>query len=344
MSRRRWGILAVIASALAMALALSACGGSSDATAKGSSGGDETTTIRYQAGVGTISPLETADALGYLGDLQITSVGDVTGGPESIQAVATGQADISSIAFDGSIVKAISAGANVKAVIGAYGSNKLSYAALYTLDGSPLKTAKDWVGKKIGVNTLGANEEAFIKLWLKKEGLSADEIGGVQFVVIPPVNAEQALREEQLDGVVLGGALAELAISNGGVTPVAKDIDVLGDYTGNSLVMNNDFIDANPKNTSTLVAGLAKAVAWLQTTPRAEVIKVAEKVAAERGRSEDKESLKFWKSQGVANKGGVIEPKEFSTWIRLQEEEGELQSGQVTLADAYTNQFNPYSK
>jgi ABC-type nitrate/sulfonate/bicarbonate transport system substrate-binding protein len=344
MSSKRWGVLAMIASALVLSGALSACGSGSSATADNGGGGNETATIRYQAGAGTISPLEIADALGYLGDLQIKSVGDVTGGPESIQAVATGQADISSIAFDGSIVKAISAGANVKAVIGAYGSNKLSYAALYTLDGSPIKSAKDLIGKKVGVNTLGANEEAFIKLWLKKEGLSADEIGGVQFVVIPPVNAEEALREEQLDGVVLGGALAELAISNGGVTAVAKDIDVLGDYTGNSLVMNNDFISSNPKTTATLVAGLAKAVAWLQTTPRAEVIKVAEKVAAERGRPEDKESLKYWKSQGVANQGGVIDPKEFSTWIKLQEEEGELQSGQVTLADAYSNQFNPYSK
>jgi ABC-type nitrate/sulfonate/bicarbonate transport system substrate-binding protein len=343
MSSRRWGLVAAIASALALVLGLSACGGGSSATADGSSGG-ETTTIRYQAAAGTISPLEIADALGYLGNLQIKSVGDVTGGPESIQAVATGQADVSSIAFDGSIVKAIAAGANVKAVVGAYGSNKLSYAALYMLAGSPIKTAKDLIGKKIGVNTLGANEEAFIKLWLKKEGLSADEIGEVQFVVIPPVNAEEALREEQLDGVVLGGALAELAVSNGGVTPIAKDIDVLGDYTGNSLVMNDDFTESNPETTATLVSGLAKAIAWLQTTPRAAVIKEAEKVAVERGRPEDKESLKFWKSQGVANKGGVIEPKEFSTWIKLQEEEGELQSGQVTLADAYTNQFNPYSK
>ena len=50
----------------------------------------------------------------------------------------------------------------MKAVIGAYGSNELSYAALYTLDDSSLTSAKDLVGKKIGVNTLGANEEAFI--------------------------------------------------------------------------------------------------------------------------------------------------------------------------------------
>jgi ABC-type nitrate/sulfonate/bicarbonate transport system substrate-binding protein len=344
MRSKRWGVAAVITAALALALALSACGGGSSATADNGSGGGETTTIRYQAGAGTISPLEIADALGYLGDLQIKSVGEVTGGPESIQAVATDQADISAIAFDGSIAKAIAAGANVKAVIGAYGSNAKSYAALYVLDGSPIKSAKDLVGKKVGVNTLGANEEAFMKLWLKEQGLSADEIGQVQFVVIPPVNAEQALREEQLDGVVLGGALAELAVSDGGVRPIAKDVDVLGDYTGNSLVMNNDFIASNPKTTATLVAGLAKAIAWLQTTPRAQVIAEAEKVAAERGRPEDKESLKFWKSQGVANKGGVIEPKEFTTWIKLQEEEGELQPGQVTAADAYTDDFNPYSR
>src|ERR1700743_1874078 len=114
MKSRRWGAFAVIAMALGLALGLSACGGGANATADNGSGGDETTTIRYQAAAGTISPLEIADALGYLGDLQIKSVGDVTGGPESIQAVATGQADISSIAFDGSIVKAIAAGAGVK--------------------------------------------------------------------------------------------------------------------------------------------------------------------------------------------------------------------------------------
>jgi hypothetical protein len=85
-------------------------------------------------------------------------------------------------------------------------------------------------------------------------------------------------------------------------------------------------------------------VNYLQTTPRAQVIKLAEKVAAENGRPEDKESLKYWKSQGIANKGGVIDPKEYSTWIGLQEEEGELQPGQVKLSETYTNQFNPYSK
>lgn len=342
MNSRRWAVLALVVPVLA--LALGACGGGgSNATASGS-GGDETTTIRYQSGAGIISPLEIADALGYLGNLQIKSVGEVTGGPESIQAVATDQADISSIAFDGSIVKAIAAGADVKAVIGAYGSNKLSFQGLYTLEDSPIHSAKELVGKKIGVNTLGANEEAWLKLWLKKEGLSSDEIGQVQFVVIPPVNAEQALRENQLDGVVLSGVLAELAEQKGGVHVIAKDIEVLGDYTGNSLVLRDDFIEADPKTTATLVAGLAKAVNWLQTEPPAKVIKVADEVAAERGRPEDKESLKYWKSQGIANKGGVIDPKEYSTWIKLQEEEGELQSGQVSLGDAYTNQFNPYSK
>jgi ABC-type nitrate/sulfonate/bicarbonate transport system substrate-binding protein len=342
MSSRRWGLMAL--GIVALGLLCSACGsGGSDATAKGASS-DETTTIRYQSGAGVISPLEIAASLGYLGNLQIKSVGEVTGGPESIQAVATDQADISSIAFDGSIVKAIAAGADVKAVIGAYGSNKLSFQGLYTLDGSSIHSAKDLVGKKIGVNTLGANEEAWLKLWLKKEGLSADEIGQVQFVVIPPVNAEQALRENQLDGVVLSGILAELAEQNGGLEIAAKDIDVLGDYTGNSLVLRDDFIEEDPKTTATLVAGLAKAVNFLQTEPPAKVIEVADKVATERGRPEDKESLKYWKSQGIANQGGVIDPKEYSTWIKLQEEEGELQSGQVTLADAYTNQFNPYSK
>ena len=45
-------------------------------------------------------------------------------------------------------------------MIGYYGSDKDSYNGFYVLEDSPIRTARDLIGKKIGVNTLGAHAEA----------------------------------------------------------------------------------------------------------------------------------------------------------------------------------------
>ncbi len=71
----------------------------------------ETTIIRYQSSTGAdISPLELADALGYLKPITLERVGDVQGGPANLQAAATGQTDIAS-AFNGAVLNIVAAGA-----------------------------------------------------------------------------------------------------------------------------------------------------------------------------------------------------------------------------------------
>jgi ABC-type nitrate/sulfonate/bicarbonate transport system substrate-binding protein len=182
MNRTKASLLVLSLTTLAVLIA--ACGGSgssSSTSASGGSGGDEPTTIRYQTAAGLISPLEVADSLGYLGNLELKSVGSLTGGPESVQTVATDQADITGPVFPGALLKAIRAGADVKAVIGIYGSDEKSYVTLEVLDGSPIHDAKDLVGKKVGVSTHGGTFEAWTKIWLRKEGLSQSEIEEVDF-------------------------------------------------------------------------------------------------------------------------------------------------------------------
>jgi ABC-type nitrate/sulfonate/bicarbonate transport system substrate-binding protein len=121
---------------------------------------------------------------------------------------------------------------------------------------------------------------------------------------------------------------------------VVKDIDVLGNYTNSFLALRDDFIEEHPQTTKTLISGLAKANHYLQTEPPAKVIALADKVAAEQGRPEDAESLKYWKSEGLDTEGGVIKG-EFDLWNKWLEEEGE-----EPLADpseAFTNEYNPYA-
>ncbi|OSI33007.1 ABC transporter substrate-binding protein, partial [Bradyrhizobium canariense] len=48
----------------------------------------------------------------------------------------------------------------------------------------------------------------------------------------------------------------------------------------------------------------------------------------------------YWKSTGVASKGGVISDAEIQVWIDWLEKDGLFKPGQVKASDTYTNQFN----
>lgn len=78
--------------------------------------------------------------------------------------------------------------------------------------------------------------------------------------------------------------------------------------------------------------------------PREEVIARYEKIVASREGNEPTANLQYWKSTGIATKGGVIEDKNFSIWIEWLERNGELEPGTIKAEDLYTNEFNPYAQ
>ena len=69
-----------------------------------------------------------------------------------------------------------------------------------------------------------------------------------------------------------------------------------------------------------------------------------EKIIKERKGNETTDLVKFWKSTGIAKKGGVITPSEYDVWIKWLVKNGELKEGQVKAEDIYTNEYNPYVK
>nr|WP_281367139.1 ABC transporter substrate-binding protein [Paenibacillus phytorum] len=140
---------------LASSLLLTACG-KTETTASASGGAPEVTELRYQGGVGSVTFPELADDLGYLAPLKLKFIGNTISGPQDIQAVVTGDTDFGG-AFNGAIVKLISAKAPIKPVIAYYGVDENTWTGYYVLDGSPIKSAKDLIGKKIAVNTLGSS-------------------------------------------------------------------------------------------------------------------------------------------------------------------------------------------
>jgi hypothetical protein len=86
---------------------------------------------------------------------------------------------------------------------------------------------------------------------------------------------------------------------------------------------------------------VAKAIEWARRTPRAEVFAREEQLIAKRKRNEDGSIVKYYKSTGIAGRGGLIADKEFKVWLDWLIRDGDLRPGQVKLSDVFTNQFNP---
>ena len=335
-------ISSVLLLLLAAAILLSACGNKEAAKASaGNDGLPEVSELRYQGWTGSVSFPELAEDLGYLAPLKLKYIGNTISGPQDIQSVVTGDTDFGG-AFNGAIVKLIAAKAEITSVLAYYGSDENTWTGYYALDGSPIKSAKDLIGKKVGMNTLGGHHEAVIKEYLRRAGLSLDEIKQVTLVVVPPVSTEQALRDRQIDIASLGGVLRDKALERGGIHPLFKDTDLFGIFSAGSYVLSNKFIKDNPNATRLFVEATAKAIEWARETPREEVIARYEAIINKRGRKEDASSVKYWRSTGVAGKGGLISDKEFDTWINWFEAEGTLKKGQIKASDLYTNEFSPY--
>ncbi|REK75048.1 ABC transporter substrate-binding protein [Paenibacillus paeoniae] len=330
---------------LAAAVTLSACGGKSDSAVSASTSGEklEVTELRYQGSVGAVTFPELAEDLGYLAPLKLKFIGNTISGPQDIQAVVTGDTEFGG-AFNGAIVKLIAAKAPIKSVISYYGVDDNTWTGYYVLDDSPIKSARDLIGKRIAVNTLGAHHEFVIKEYLHREGLTAEEIKQVALVVVPPVTSEQTLRAKQIDVATLGGLLRDKALERGDIRPLFTDKELFGNFSAGSYVLTNKFIEENPNTARKFVEATAKAIEWARLTPRDEVIARYESIVQKRDRKEDKDTVKYWKSTGVAGEGGLIAEKEFGTWIDWLVNEGELKAGEYNSSDLYTNELNPFHK
>jgi ABC-type nitrate/sulfonate/bicarbonate transport system substrate-binding protein len=259
--------------------------------------------IRYQGWAGQVTFVELAEDLGYLAPLKLKWVGNTISGPQDIQTVVTGDTDIGG-AFYGAILKLIAARAPIKAVVGYYGSDANTHYGYYVRDDSPIKSARDLIGKKVAVNTLGAHLEFVLREYLARNGVGASDAKQVTLVAIPPVSGEQALRQGQVEVSALNGVLRDKALERGGIHSLFNDTDLFGQFTGGSYVLRNKFIEDNPNAARRLVEGISRAIEWAQTSHPEEVRARFDKVIADRKRNEDASSIKYWKSTGVASKGG----------------------------------------
>lgn len=302
----------------------------------------EVTDIRYQGSVGTVVWIELAEHLGYLAPLKAKWVGNTISGPQDVQAVVSNDIDIGG-AFNGALVKLIVKRAPVKAVLGYYGVDDNTWTGYYVKNDSPIKTARDLLGKKVAMNTLGAHHDFIVREYLERNKITDEEAKQVTFVITPPVTGEQALRQNQVEVTTLGGILRDKALERGGIRPLFTDRDLFGNFTAGSYVLRNKFIEQNPKASKHLVSALARSIEWARTTPPAQVRATFESIIKARGRAESADAIQYWKSTGIPSIGGVVLDKDLQVWIDWLVKEGIIKAGQVKPADLYTNALNSYA-
>ncbi|MFC0434824.1 ABC transporter substrate-binding protein [Kutzneria buriramensis] len=313
-----------------------AAAGATVLTACGTASGSATKTLRYQGSAGAVTLPELAADLGFLGDVKLDWVGNTISGPQDIQSAATGQTDFGG-AFNGAVVKLAAAGAPIKAVIGYYGSDQYAYNGFYVLEDSPIRTPADLAGKKVGMNTLGAHLEAMLDIYLQRNNVDPKK---AEPLVVPPINTEQSLRQKQIDVATLGGILRDKALQSGGIRKLFTDYELLGPFTAGTYVFTEKFLKQNPDTVRAFVTGVGKAIEWSRATPSAQVVDRMTRIVQKRGRNEDGSALKFWKSWGVAEKGGRVSERQLSMWVDWLAGRGELGSRKLDISSLYTNEFN----
>jgi ABC-type nitrate/sulfonate/bicarbonate transport system substrate-binding protein len=330
--------IAVVATLTAALAGLTAC-----SSAAGEGGGAEQTTIRYQSYAGAVDAFLLADALGEFEGLTLERVGDITGGPQALQALVTNQVDIGGSAFYGAIAQLVATGAPIKAVVPFYGSNDTTNAKVVALEGSGVTGAEDLIGKKVAVNTLGANYEAVLDTWFDQEGLSEEEQDQITLVPLPPLNTPEALGKGQVEAAVLSYIGYRTTADQYDVVELTNDIEVVGEpYAGGGLTLREDFIEQNPTTSAQIVEGVLTAIEFIETSSTQELFDVYFPYLEAEGYADYIPAIEanYPGTLGL-DPNPVIADEDIQRWVDWLESRGELQAGDLDVADVYTNEFNP---
>jgi ABC-type nitrate/sulfonate/bicarbonate transport system substrate-binding protein len=303
--------------------------------------GLETLEIRYEGNPGQVSIHELAEDLGYLAPVKLSYVGaNTTGGPHSIQAVVSGDLDVGS-SFNGSIVKLVANKAPLKAVVASYGTDAVNFQGAYVLEHSPIRSAKDLIGKKVSLNTLGAHAEFALREWLARNGLTNEQAKQVSMVQLPAINGEQALRQRQVDAAMLASIFQHKAIARGGLRKLFTDHDMFGDFTAGSVVMSTRFLREHPNTARKYVEAISRAFDWLHTHSNEDAIAHFKDIIRTRGRNEDVSVVEHWTGNGVSAAHGLLSERDFQVWIDWLVRDGQLAPGQIEASDVFSNDYQP---
>jgi sulfonate transport system substrate-binding protein len=204
----------------------------------------------------------------------------------------------------------------------------------FTKEGSPIKTPKDTIGKKIGIPFSGSCPDGIFLDWLDQNGIGKDS---VEFVIMAEAQEEQALKQGLVDIIGNHPSTYPAIINHGGVEKLIDTYEIVKNPNGGtsfSITVSEKWAKENPEVAKGVVRAIVKAHDWMNAN-RDE----AYKKAAEYLKMDVKDVTAFrYDDQKYITDERII--PWFERLIRL----GDLKEGQIKPSDIYTNEYNPYYK
>ena len=258
------GILLRVASGLlaaALALSLTACGGSSsnsDASAAADSGATHLRLI-YSPSL-CAAPMYIAIENGYFEDEGLDIEQVTVDAAHVSEAIGADQVEI------GKMLQPIENGLPIKFTTGLHtGCTKLLVPG-----GSNIKSIADLKGKKIGVPGLADAATVVSKRSLSAAGIGVtDQNMEVEFSVYSRNDLAQALQNGAVDAIALGDPAASIAEEQYGLTALidtATDPEYKDEYCCAAFVTSK-LAEENPKAAAAFTRAVQKASQWVQENP-----------------------------------------------------------------------------
>jgi NitT/TauT family transport system substrate-binding protein len=210
--------IAVLAGAMALGLALAACGSGGGGAAGGED--DRTVNVGYVQ-LPIFAPLFTAEANGYFADEGITvNLQKVKSGQDAIPLAASGKLDAVLAGFSAGMFSAIESGLDVKVVgsmgVADGGTEKPPSALVVSkklVDNGTITSVADLKGHKVGaLGGAGATSAFYVGMALQEAGLT---INDVDFVQLSSPDIPTGLKTGGIDAAFVSAPFWNLAVDDG---------------------------------------------------------------------------------------------------------------------------------
>jgi ABC-type nitrate/sulfonate/bicarbonate transport system substrate-binding protein len=284
-------------------------------------------TIRAATPV-AFSEIPIAEELGFFRDegIEIKYIGVLKPNMDLL-SVISGDND-TFIGHPPSLAKAILAGARVKAVApGMVDHPDFPHVQYLVKQGSPIKSLKDVIGKKVAVSGRGECTDGYITWWLRKHNLSTN----VNWVVMPAEQMEQALRQGLIDMTTSHPPYAGLTVKHGGVTRIGTSYDIVQSPAGGLSIrgFSEKFIKQNPEVVKGYVRALYRARIWINNNQVE-----AARMTARRLKMKPEDVSIFYYDEHK-----TIEDAYIAVWFRQAVDNGLFKEGAIKTTDIYTNAY-----
>lgn len=253
---------------------------------------------------------------------------------EVLAATVAGTIDVGGLHINRTVA-GIAAGAKVKCVVAnTETTQEYPHMVFITKETSPINTAQDFKGIKLGLTNYGGCHEGIPNAWLLKNGIS-DPKNFYEVVVFPSeAKAVQALEQGDVDAVGFHKD-PEWVKDRGGLKIIFTDYDVWESLGGATpFYFTEKFIEEHPDEVRRFVKVMAKTNNWIN-----ENLDQAREITARIANVDVKSIGKVYYTPD-----GVIDPETIQVWIDLLIEAGEIKPGSVNREQMYTNEFNELAK